>query len=121
MVVWFVRGLQRGVVTTRYPAAPPDAWTTSLPTPPTIDADELSSTVAAMLEAVCPSGAFRCGTRELIYDVGACTACRRCLRAAPEVMHPSGQFLLAATKRDHLIKRIPLHQEPQQHGSGDRR
>ena len=33
MTLWFIRGLRRGVVTTRYPARP-DASAASLPTPP---------------------------------------------------------------------------------------
>ncbi len=33
MPLWFVRGLSRGVVTTRYPARP-DASAATLPTPP---------------------------------------------------------------------------------------
>jgi formate hydrogenlyase subunit 6/NADH:ubiquinone oxidoreductase subunit I len=44
----------------------------------------------------------------LIFDAGACTACGRCLEAAPEAVTPSGEFELAARDRGHLVKRIPL-------------
>jgi len=43
--------------------------------------------------------------------VGACTACGRCQEEAGSAVYPSGEFELAATSREHLVKRIPLGQE----------
>jgi dissimilatory sulfite reductase (desulfoviridin) alpha/beta subunit len=107
MPAWFLRGLRRGVVTTRYPARP-DSFARDLATPPQFRADRLTRELAERLAAVCPSTALRRDTDVLVYDVGACTACGRCEEAAPEAVSPSGQFELAVTSRAHLIKRIPL-------------
>jgi ferredoxin-like protein FixX len=107
MTLWFIRGLRRGVVTTRYPARP-DPSAAMLPTPPAFRALELTVRVADRLVAVCPSGALRRDVGVLVYDVGACTACGRCAAAAPRAVTSSGEFELAATGRSVLIKRIPI-------------
>jgi hypothetical protein len=80
MPLWFLRGLRRGVVTTRYPARA-DGSATALPTPPAFRPDAL--------------------TRELART-------RRCREQAPGAVTASGEFELAATDRAHLVKRIPL-------------
>jgi formate hydrogenlyase subunit 6/NADH:ubiquinone oxidoreductase subunit I len=107
MPLWFVRGLRRGVVTTRYPArAEPAA--ADLPTPPAFHAQRINRELADRLCRVCPSRALRREGNVLIFDVGACTACGRCREAAPEAVTASGEFELATTVRAHLVKRIPL-------------
>ena len=53
MTLWFVRGLRRGVVTTRYPARP-DASAASLPTPPAFRPQALTRETADRLVAVLP-------------------------------------------------------------------
>lgn len=108
MALWFLRGLRRGVVTTRYPRGAPEPWTRELPSPPVFDASPLDTGVADRLVAMCPSSALRRDDDVLIYDVGACTSCGRCLAAAPAVVRPSGVFELAATAREQLIKHIGL-------------
>jgi formate hydrogenlyase subunit 6/NADH:ubiquinone oxidoreductase subunit I len=107
MPLWFVRGLRRGIVTTRYPARPDDS-SASLPTPPAFRPAALTRQVADRLSAACPNGALRRENDVLVFDVGACTACGRCADAAPDAVVPSGQFELATTARSALIKRIPL-------------
>jgi formate hydrogenlyase subunit 6/NADH:ubiquinone oxidoreductase subunit I len=107
MPLWFVRGLRRGVVTTRYPARP-EASAAFLPTPPAFRADHMDAELAGRLCAACPSQALRQQDGALIFDVGACTACGRCQEIAPDAVASSGEFELAATDRAHLIKRIPL-------------
>ena len=107
MPLWFVRGLRRGVVTTRYPARP-EPSAADLPTPPIFHAQRLDAGLADRLCGVCPSRALRREDDVLIFDVGACTACGRCREAAPEAVTASGEFELAATVRAHLVKRIPL-------------
>lgn len=116
MVLWFARGLRRGVVTTRYPLAAPEPWTRDLPTPPVFNGRLLDIDLADELVAICPSLALRRTDHTLIYDVGACTACGRCLAAAPEAVRPSGVFELAATARGQLIKRIPLQKSSRREG-----
>jgi hypothetical protein len=107
MAFWFVRGLRRGVVTTRYPARAEPSGTT-LPTPPEFLVSRLDGELAARLSSACPSRALRIDGADLIYDVGCCTACGICGRIAPDAVVPSGLFELAATDRRQLIKRIKL-------------
>jgi hypothetical protein len=107
MPLWTLRGLRRGVVTTRYPARP-DPSAELLPTPPVFRPDALTRDLADRLVAVCPSRALGRDGDVLVFDVGACTACGRCRAEAPQAAGDSGEFELAATAREHLVKRIPL-------------
>lgn len=111
MTLWFVRGLRRGVVTTRYPAKP-DPSARYLPAPPAFRPDRLTRDRAERLQAACPSRALRRDGDVLVYDVGACTACGRCAAVAPEAVTSSGVYEAATTIRSVLIKRIPLRGEP---------
>ncbi|HUB41148.1 MAG TPA: hypothetical protein VMA72_20085 [Streptosporangiaceae bacterium] len=110
MPQWFVKGLRRGVVTTRYPARP-DPLAAILPGPPAFRPDALTSRIAEDLVRICPSRAFARAGGTLIFDAGACTACGRCRDQAPAAVTVSGEFELAATDRSALIKRIPLRGE----------
>jgi formate hydrogenlyase subunit 6/NADH:ubiquinone oxidoreductase subunit I len=107
MPLWFVRGLRRGVVTTRYPARPDEsaAW---LPTPPAFRPRQLTREAADRMIAVCPGPALSRREDVLVFDVGACTACGRCAEAAPDAVAPSGEFELATTVRSALIKKVPI-------------
>lgn len=112
MTLWFVRGIRRGVVTTRYPARP-DGSASFLPTPPSFRPHALTRETAGRLAEICPSGALQVVNKEgdgdaLVFDVGRCTACGRCAAEAPRAVTPSGAFELAATSRSVLIKTIPL-------------
>ena len=111
MTLWFIRGIRRGVVTTRYPARP-DASARFLPAPPAFRPQALTRVTAGRLVTVCPSGALRLDDRALVYDLGRCTACGRCAAEAPDAVQSSGEFELAATVRSELIKRIPLRGTP---------
>jgi hypothetical protein len=106
-MLWFVRGLRRGVVTTRYPAEV-DAWTVTLPGPPAFHSRRLTRELADRLEQECPSRALRRDHGVLVVDLGACTACGRCLEIARGAARPSGATLLAAREREALVKRIPI-------------
>ena len=112
MALWFLRGIRRGVVTTRYPAgypAPPaDAWTRTLNGPPLFRPQRLTEEIADALVEICPSQALKRDGGELVYDVGACTCCGRCVGPARDAIVPSHQQELATTDRAHLIKRIPI-------------
>jgi dissimilatory sulfite reductase (desulfoviridin) alpha/beta subunit len=107
MALWFLRGLRKGIVTTRYPAAV-DPWASRLPTPPVFDPGRLTVGLADRLVAVCPSSALRREASQLVLDLGACTACGRCLVAARGAAEPSGIFELAATRREDLVKRVAI-------------
>jgi dissimilatory sulfite reductase (desulfoviridin) alpha/beta subunit len=110
MTLWFVRGLRRGVVTTRYPARPEES-ARYLPTPPAFRPRALTAGAADRLAAACPSGALRRAGDVLVFDVGRCTACGRCAAEAPDAVTSSGAFELAATSRSVLVKEIPLRGE----------
>ena len=111
MTLWFVRGIRRGVVTTRYPARP-DESANYLPTPPVFRPYSLTRQEADELTALCPSRALEREQQALRYDAGRCTACGRCAARMPAAVSPSGVFELAARDRSALIKRIPLHRKP---------
>jgi ferredoxin-like protein FixX len=112
MTLWFVRGLRRGVVTTRYPARP-DESAKYLPTPPAFRPFALTRLAADRLAEICPSGALLRDGDVLRYDVGRCTACGRCAAAAPGATASSGVWELAATDRCVLVKTIPIRGEAQ--------
>ena len=105
MPLWFARGLRRGVVTTRYPARP-DESARYLPTPPAFRPERLTLIIATRLVAACPSAALRLDAGELVYDMGACTACGRCAAAVPDAVTSSGEWELATTRRNALVKRF---------------
>ena len=107
MPQWFIRGLRRGVVTTRYPAQP-DPSARALPGPPAFRPAALTRQAADALVQICPSRALSRSGDVLVFDVGACTACGRCREHAPQAVVSSGEFELAATRRLDLIKQIPL-------------
>jgi NAD-dependent dihydropyrimidine dehydrogenase PreA subunit len=107
MAVWFLRGLRRGVVTTRYPKAVED-WAASLPTPPAFRPELLTPELVDRLIGVCPAAALRRDEEALVVDLGACTACGLCIRAGGAAVTPSGVWELAALKRTTLVVRIPI-------------
>ena len=104
---WFLRGIRKGVVTTRYPAER-DVWTAQLPTPPAFRGDLLTVELAERLVAACPGGALRHDGADLVLDLGACTSCGRCTEVGGEAVVASGEFELAARDRGALVKRIPI-------------
>jgi len=107
MPLWFIRGLRRGVITTRYPARP-DSSAAALPTPPAFRSGQLTRDVADRIVAVCPSAALARRGDVLIFDAGTCTACGRCGEAAPDAVTSSGEWELTAAARSDLIKEIPI-------------
>jgi hypothetical protein len=111
-MLWFLRGLRRGVVTTRYPAEL-DAWARMLPSSPVFRSSLLTRELADRIVGACPNGSVTCDGDELVLDLGACTACGRCARAGGEAVAPSGAPLLAAREREALRKRVAIR--------GDRR
>lgn len=107
MAFWFLRGLRKGVVTTRYPVEV-DPWAALLPTPPVFDPRRLTRSLADRLVEVCPGAALVREGDYLVFDLGACSACGRCLAVAGPAARASGVFELAATGRQQLVKRIPI-------------
>lgn len=110
MVFWFLRGVRRGVVTTHYPDRP-EPSTSDLPTPPRFRSDLLTADLADRLVAACPGPALYRDEAGLVLDLGACTGCGRCERAAadvPGLVTRSGEFELATSDRNRLLKHIPI-------------
>jgi len=107
MALWFIRGLARRRVTTRFPAVI-DPWVRTLPSPPTFNSSLLTLTVADKLVECCPSRALSHDERWLVFDVGACTSCGTCQRVVPEATGVSGVFELAARTSAQLLRRFPL-------------
>ena len=107
MPLWFARGLRRGVVTTRYPARP-DSSAASLPTPPAFRPRLLTREIADRLVAVCPSAALSRQDDVAGLRRRRLHRCGRCAEAAPDAVTSSGEFELAATTREALVKQIPI-------------
>jgi hypothetical protein len=107
MAFWFFRGLGKGIVTTRYPEAI-DLWTSALPTPPAFHSDRLTIALVDRLIEVCPSQALARDRNELIFDIGACSVCERCIQEGAGAVEHSGVFELASTRREHLLKRVHI-------------
>jgi hypothetical protein len=107
MTIWFLRGVFTGVVTSRYPAAP-EPSTNALPSPPVFRADLVDGDLAEALERCCPNSALRRDNHDLVYDIGRCTGCGRCLSVAGPAARPSGVVELAAVGRNDLVRRIPI-------------
>jgi dissimilatory sulfite reductase (desulfoviridin) alpha/beta subunit len=110
-MLWFLRGIRRGVVTTRYPRVR-DAWAEQLPTPPAFRSDLLTADLAARLVDTCGSGALRLDNGDLLLDVGSCTGCGDCIAVGGETVVPSGEFELASRDRATLVKRITIGGHP---------
>lgn len=110
MALWFLRGLRRGVLSTRYPAAVDD-WAASLPSPPVFDPAGLTLEAVGRLVVACPADALTIDGRELVVDLGACCGCGSCFAAAPDVARPSRAWELATRDRPRLVKRLPIQSE----------
>jgi hypothetical protein len=106
-MLWFLRGIRKGVVTSRYPTRL-DPSAAGLPSPPAFRSDLLTTELADQLAAACRAGALRRDQDDLVLDVGACTGCGVCVEIGGEVVAPSGEFELATRRRNALVKRIPI-------------
>lgn len=107
MAFWFFRGLRRGIVTTRYPRVV-DEWARQLPSPPVFHSARLTVELVDRLADACHSGALSRADRELVLDLGRCTACGHCIELSDGAARPSGEPLLASPSRQTLIKAVPI-------------
>jgi hypothetical protein len=106
-MLWFLRGIRKGVVTTRYPRGR-DSWAAQLPSPPSFRGELLTVDLAERLSDACPAGAlWRDGT-DLVLDLGGCTGCGRCREVGGEAVVASGEFELSSRDRSALLKRIAI-------------
>ncbi len=116
MAFWFYRGLRRGIATTRYPKTV-DPWTADLPSAPAFHSTRLTIELVDRLARDCPAGALARDGGELVVDLGRCSGCGRCLELGNGAVRPSGEFLLAATDRASLVKRVPIGGEEGRHSA----
>ncbi len=80
MIAWFLRGLARGTVTTRYPGRADPAIEL-----PRGQIDVLHATGAGPgLASVCPTGAIEVRDGAVTLDRGRCILCGMCVEAAPD-------------------------------------
>jgi formate hydrogenlyase subunit 6/NADH:ubiquinone oxidoreductase subunit I len=105
-MLWFLRGIRKGVVTSRYPAER-DPSAAALPSPPVFRGDLLTTELADRLAAACPGALTRDGS-ELVLDLGTCTGCGVCREIGGDAVAPSGEFELATRHRNALVKRIQI-------------
>jgi ferredoxin len=106
-MLWFLRGIRRGVVTTRYPRRT-EPWAQQLPSPPRFDGTKLTLGLAQRLAAGCDARALSVSDGELLLDLGRCTGCGRCVELGGDAVEPSGWFELATHDRTALVKRVPI-------------
>jgi Ni,Fe-hydrogenase III small subunit len=80
MLAWILRGLHKGVVTSRYPRKPEPELEGLRTRIELIDPEGASD----RLEAVCPTGAIRVESARVALDRARCILCGRCVEADPE-------------------------------------
>jgi Ni,Fe-hydrogenase III small subunit/ferredoxin len=103
MLEWIVRGLGKGIVTTRYPRRPE-------PAPPGFQGRvELLESAGAdgSLEAVCPTGAIRVEAGRVSLDRGRCILCGACVRADPGRFAFVAAYETAVRTRSRLVAGEP--------------
>lgn len=99
MIEWLLRGLRKGIVTTRYPRTPepaPAGFRGRIE----IDAREGAS---SELEALCPTGAIRVHEGAVILDRGRCILCGACVARAPERFSFVADYETAVRRRSALV------------------
>jgi Ni,Fe-hydrogenase III small subunit/ferredoxin len=100
---WIVRGLRKGIVTTRYPRR-------AEPAPPGFQGrvELLDRAHAdASLEAVCPTAAIRVEGGRVSLDRGRCILCGACVRADPGRFAFAAAYETAARTRARLVAGEP--------------
>jgi Ni,Fe-hydrogenase III small subunit/ferredoxin len=99
MLEWLLRGLGRGRVTTRYPAAreePPRGFRGRVNVIDERDAPP-------ELEALCPTGAIAVRDGRISLDRGRCILCGACVEAAPGRFSFRPEYETAARRRSALV------------------
>jgi hydrogenase-4 component H len=101
-----IRPIRTGIVTSRYPTAPPrlEPATRQLPM---LDASRCTREASCV--AVCPTGAITLAVDAWVVDAGRCVFCGACARACPtDAIRLDGGVTLAATTPDGLLHVTPL-------------
>ena len=99
MIEWILRGLGKGVVTTRYPARPEPV---AAGFQGAVDVLEAGGADAA-LAALCPTGAIRVEDHRISLDRGRCILCGACVEAAPERFRFTPRLETACRRRSALV------------------
>jgi Ni,Fe-hydrogenase III small subunit/ferredoxin len=99
MLEWVLRGLRKGVVTTRYPRGGEGAPAGFHGPVELVDATAASRE----LERLCPTGAIRVRDGSVTLDRGGCIHCGACVASAPERFRFAQRFETAARRAGALI------------------
>ncbi len=84
-MMWALRGLRNGVLTTRWPARP-DHYAAGTRGPATVLAQPPAGSGQASLARLCPAGAIsQDGQGAVALDQGRCVQCGRCVAARPDL------------------------------------
>jgi Ni,Fe-hydrogenase III small subunit/ferredoxin len=101
-VIWLLRGLRDGVLTTSWPRRP-DAYQQTFPAAVTIT-DTGRHDDADAVAGVCPTGAIRAAhDGRLLLDRGACILCGACVTARPDLFAWAPGTATATTSRGMLV------------------
>jgi len=99
MIWWILRGLRKGIVTTRYPAKPEPAPAGFRGRITLRDRRE----APAGYRDLCPTGAIQTVDGALTVDRGRCVLCGACVSAAPDVFAFESDYRTAARQRRTLV------------------
>jgi len=99
MLEWIVRGLRKGVVTSRYPRAGEPELDGFRGRVEVVESDEASEA----LEAICPTSAIRVSAGRVSLDRGRCILCGACVEAAPERFRFSSAYETASRRRAGVV------------------
>ena len=82
MIPWFLRGLRRGVVTSRFPQRHDPYATSFAGSVQPVEGAQYDQALASL----CPTGAIQPGPAGMVVDQGRCILCMRCTDARPDLI-----------------------------------
>ena len=99
MLEWIVRGLHKGIVTSRYPRAAEPELEGFRGRVEVIDSERAGDE----LEAVCPTAAIHVSAGRVALDRGRCILCGACVEAEPERFRFSSAYETASRRRGGIV------------------
>ncbi|HZD67339.1 MAG TPA: ferredoxin [Acidimicrobiales bacterium] len=102
-MVWVIRGLRDGIVTTRYPARPDgygEGWRGAVAV---VGDPAATGEDGSDLARLCPTGAISHQGARVALDRGRCILCGRCVAARPDLFALDPAVEVAAVTREGLV------------------